>query len=47
MIDEIVDLLAVDRSCLNGDDAIAFLQRLERVLSHLHAVQAEALVAAA
>lgn len=47
MLDELGELLTIDRSTLDGDDAIAFLQRLERIVAHLHAVQAEALVAAA
>ena len=47
MIEEITSLLAIDRSSLDGDEAIAFLQSLERILAHLHGVQAEALVAAA
>lgn len=40
-------LMTIDRSALGGDDAVTFLEILQRVQSRLHGVQAEVLVAAA
>jgi hypothetical protein len=40
-------LMTIDRAALGGDDAVTFLEVLQRVQSRLHGVQAEVLVAAA